>query len=95
MKVTKLLVIVRPFPGVQQLIYPFAGGSIKSGDSTSSTGGNASSLSASMFLGRPPGINQAGPIPGFAAAIAAKRTPVVVHPDKIDLGGLKDSLAEQ
>lgn len=62
----------------------------KSGDSSA-----AGSLSAATFLGRAPGINQSGPIPGFAAAIAAKKTPIIIHPPKVDLNGLQDSLAEQ
>lgn len=62
----------------------------KSGESSA-----AGSLSASTFLGRPPGINQSGPIPGFAAAIAAKKTPIVIHPPKVDLNGLQDSLVDQ
>jgi len=64
--------------------------SIKDTSSTDSTSG---SLGAGLFLGRPPGINQSGPIFGFAAAVAAKRAPTAVCP-RVDVGGLTESLAE-
>lgn len=50
---------------------------------------------SSSFLGRAPGINQSGPIPGLAAALAAKRTPTTVDPRQVDITGLKESLTEQ
>ena len=45
------------------------------------------------FFGRPPGINQSGPIPGFAAVVAAKRAPTVITPN-VDFSGLEESLAD-
>lgn len=53
----------------------------------------SASLLAASFMGRPPGINQSGYIPGFAAAIAAKRTPIVVVP-QVDAQNLQESLKE-
>ncbi|KAK5095916.1 hypothetical protein LTR70_003235 [Exophiala xenobiotica] len=64
-----------------------------SSDETSSTDSMSGSLGAGTFFGRPPGINQLGPIPGFAAAVAAKRVPTTVTPT-VDVGGLTESLAE-
>lgn len=51
-------------------------------------------LASSFFGGRTPGINQAGPIPGFAAAVAAKRAPTEVQATQVDVKGLKESLGE-
>jgi len=64
-----------------------------SSDETSSTDSMSGSLGAGTFFGRPPGINQSGPIPGFAAAVAAKRVPTTVTPT-VDVGGLTESLTE-
>lgn len=52
-------------------------------------------LASSFFGGRTPGINQSGPIPGFAATVAAKRVPTEVEATKVDVNGLKESLGEQ
>lgn len=49
---------------------------------------------AIMFAGRPPGVNQQGPIPGFRAAMMSKRTPSQVMATVIDEEGLKQGLAE-
>lgn len=51
------------------------------------------SMLGSSFMGRPPGINQLGPIPGFAAAIAAKKAPTTVAP-QVNVEVLKESLME-
>ena len=61
----------------------------------STTDAMTGSLSASAFFGRQPGINQSGPIPGFAAAVAAKRTPTTLNPSKVDISTLRESLAGQ
>lgn len=50
---------------------------------------------SSFFGGRTPGINQAGPIPGFAATVAAKRVPTEIQATKVDVNILKESLGEE
>lgn len=52
----------------------------------------SSALASSFFGGRTPGINQSGPIPGFAAAVAAKRAPTEIEAVRVDVEGLKDGL---
>lgn len=55
----------------------------------------SSCFSASPFGGgRTPGINQSGPIPGFAAVVAARRAPIEVEATRIDVNSLKESLCE-
>lgn len=49
------------------------------------------SLGANTVM-RMPGINQAGPIPGFAAAVAARIAPTEIEAREVDLSGLKESL---
>ncbi|KAK5950802.1 hypothetical protein OHC33_008185 [Knufia fluminis] len=67
--------------------------SIPSATETSSESSMSGSVGANALFSRTPGINQSGPIPGFAAAIAAKRAPTTICP-KVDAGVLKESLAE-
>ncbi|KAK5100297.1 hypothetical protein LTS08_005045 [Lithohypha guttulata] len=52
------------------------------------------SITSSGFFGRAPGINQSGPIPGFAAVIATRKVPTVVNPSTVDITGLKEGLKE-
>lgn len=56
---------------------------------------SSDAILASFFGGRTPGINQAGPIPGFAAAVAAKRVPTEIQATKVDVNVLKESLGEE
>lgn len=51
-------------------------------------------LASSFFAGRNPGINQSGPIPGFAAAVAAKKAPIEIQATRVDVEGLKEVLGE-
>jgi len=56
---------------------------------------SASSAAAWITTIRKPGINQSGPIPGFAAIVAARKVPTEIEAQKIDIDGLKASLSNQ
>lgn len=47
-----------------------------------------------VFGDRSPGINQLGAIPGLAAMLTAKASPVVVNPERVDVDELRDGLSE-
>lgn len=53
-----------------------------------------SKMAKDFFVDRSPGINQSGAIPGLAAMLAARASPVVVNPERIDVDGLRDGLSE-
>lgn len=81
---------------------PWGGGNSDRGGGTSSSASSTSGKtirekSSQKALGRPPGINQPGAIPGFSeyiAAAARRAPPPKIQPDAVDRDALREGLGE-
>ncbi|KAK8109781.1 hypothetical protein PG999_007918 [Apiospora kogelbergensis] len=91
-----------PLPASQRLgkwagsWIPWGGNASSASTATPTKSDRDSSDMLQKALGRSPGVNQAGAIPGFYSYWAAhqKRTPSKVQPEAVDRDALRDGLAE-